>query len=144
MMHWNMARFAGALLPAINAVDPEGVEEAKTIVDGIPDRFRSAWLARMRGKLGIAGAFDGEGDLIDGLFEALERHGVDFTGFFRAPAALLRGDGDPLAALLPESEAMASWLADWCQRIEAQADATAAPPAWQRVGNPTASPAHSQ
>src|SRR3546814_19596347 len=84
MMHWNMARFAGALLPAINAVDPEGVEEAKTIVDVIPDRFRSAWLARMRGKLGIAGAFDGEGDLIDGLFAALERHGVDFTGFFRA------------------------------------------------------------
>src|SRR3546814_17072959 len=67
----------------------------------------------MRGKLGIAGAFDGEGDLIDGLFEALERHGVDFTGFFRALAALLRGDGAPLAALLPESEAMASWVADW-------------------------------
>src|SRR3546814_19369795 len=87
-----MARFAEALLPAINAVDPEGVEEAKTIVDGIPDRFRSAWLARMRGKLGIAGAFDGEGDLIDGLFEALERHGVDFTCFFRAVAALLRGE----------------------------------------------------
>src|SRR3546814_14784813 len=64
MMHCNMGRFAEALLPAINAVDPEGVEEAKTIVDGIPDRFRSAWLARMRGKLGIAGAFDGEGDLI--------------------------------------------------------------------------------
>src|SRR3546814_10187367 len=75
----------------------------------------------MRGKLGIAGAFDGEGDLIDGLFEALERHGVDFTGFFRALAALLRGDGAPLAALLPESEAMASWVADWWQRIEAEA-----------------------
>src|SRR3546814_11579033 len=50
MMHWNMARFAAALLPAINAVDPEGVEEATAIVDGIPDRFRSAGLARMRGK----------------------------------------------------------------------------------------------
>src|SRR3546814_4324095 len=75
----------------------------------------------MRGKLGIAGAFDGEGDLIDGLFEALERHGVDFTGFFRALAALLRGDGAPLTALLPESEAMDSWVADWWQRIEAEA-----------------------
>src|SRR3546814_4991360 len=91
-MHWNMARWAEALLPASNAVDPEGVEEAKTIVDGIPDRFRSAWLARMRGKLGIAGAFDGEGELIDGMFEALERDGVDVTGLFRAPAQLLRGD----------------------------------------------------
>src|SRR3546814_15043534 len=84
MMHWNMARFAEALLPAIHAVDPDGVEEAKAIVSRIPDRFRDAWLARMRGKLGIAEAFEGEGDLIDGLFEELERHGVDFTGFFRS------------------------------------------------------------
>src|SRR3546814_13132081 len=99
MMHWNMARFAEALLPAINAVDPEGVEEAKTIVDGIPDRFRSAWLARMRGQLGIAGAFDGEGDLIDGLLQALERHGVDFTGFFRPLDVLLLRRGPPPPAL---------------------------------------------
>src|SRR3546814_3943616 len=109
MMHWNMARFAEALLPAIHAVDPDGVEEAKAIVSRIPDRFRDAWLARMRGKLGIAEAFEGEGDLIDGLFEELERHGVDFTGFFRALAALLRGDGAPLTALLPQPEALAAW-----------------------------------
>src|SRR3546814_4000921 len=62
MMHWNMARFAEALLPAIHAVDPDGVEEAKAIVSRIPDRFRDAWLARMRGKLGLAEAFEGEGD----------------------------------------------------------------------------------
>src|SRR3546814_11080719 len=96
----------------------------------------------MRGKLGIAGAFDGEGDLIDGLFEALERHGVDFTGFFRALAALLRGDGAPLAALLPASEAMASWVADWWQRIEAEAAAPVARAAAMDAVNPPSLPRH--
>src|SRR3546814_20404444 len=107
MMHWNMARVAEARLPSINAVDPEGVEEAKTVVDGIPDGFRSAWPARMRGKLGIAGALDGEGDLIDGLFESLERQGVDFTAFFRALPALRRGDGSPPEGQFPDSGGLA-------------------------------------
>ena len=136
MMHWNMARFAEALLPAINVVDPAGVEEAKAIVDRIPARFRDLWLTRMRGKLGIAETFDGEGDLIDGLFEALEMHGVDFTGFFRALAVLLRGDGAPLAALLPEPEAMAAWVAGWWRQIEAEAADPVARAAAMDVVNP--------
>ena len=120
MMHWNMARFAEALLPAIHAVDETGVEEAKAIVARIPDLFRAAWLARMRAKLGFAHEREGEGDLIDALFAELERHGVDFTGFFRALAALLRGDGDPLAALLPGPDVMAPWIADWWRAIESE------------------------
>src|SRR3546814_19962836 len=80
-----MARFAEALLPAIHAADEGGVEEAKAVVARIPDLFRTAWLARMRAKLGLEEAFEGEGALVDALFAELERHAVDFTGFFRAP-----------------------------------------------------------
>ncbi|SNS28120.1 protein adenylyltransferase SelO [Sphingopyxis indica] len=118
IMHWNMARFAEALLPAIHAADEGGVEEAKAVVARIPDLFRTAWLARMRAKLGLEEAFEGEGALVDALFAELERHAVDFTGFFRALASLLRGDGGPLAALLPEPDAMAPWIADWWAAIE--------------------------
>src|SRR3546814_625363 len=113
-----MARFAEALLPAIHAADEGGVEEAKAVVARIPDLFRTAWLARMRAKLGLEEAFEGEGALVDALFAELERHAVDFTGFFRALASLLRGDGGPLAALLPEPDAMAPWIADWWGAIE--------------------------
>lgn len=118
MMHWNMARFAEALLPAIDAVDPGDVEKAKLLVDAIPALFRTAWLDRMRRKLGLGRADEGDGALIDGLFTELERLQVDFTGFFRGLAALLRGEAGPIEALLPEPDAMAPWIAGWWQQLE--------------------------
>lgn len=118
IMHWNMARFAEALLPAINAVDPAGIEAAKALVDAIPDRFRAIWLGRMRAKLGLVEADDRDADLVDTLFSELERHRVDFTSFFRALAMLLRGDGAPLESLLPAPGAMAPWIADWRAQLE--------------------------
>ena len=118
IMHWNMARFAEALLPAIHAVDPDGVERAKQLVDAIPERFRAEWHARMRAKLGLEGIADDDGALIDALFDRLEEHRIDFTSFFRALAMLLRGEGRALEGLLPASDAMAPWIAEWWERIE--------------------------
>lgn len=118
IMHWNMARFAEALLPAIHRVSPADVEAAKALVDAIPGRFRAAWHAQVRQKLGLAeGAYD-DAELIDSLFDELEKHSVDFTSFFRALAMLLRGEGTMMQALLPAPDAMAPWIADWWQRIE--------------------------
>lgn len=118
IMHWNMARFAEALLPAIHAVDPADVERAKALVDAIPERFRSLWFARMRAKLGLAQAEDSDVALIDTLFAELELHAIDFTSFFRALAQLLRGDASMLEALLPNADAMAPWIADWWAHLE--------------------------
>lgn len=118
ILHWNMARFAEALLPAIHAVDPAGVDAAKELVGAIPDRFRAIWFDRMRAKLGLGDASDQDADLIDSLFAALEEHRVDFTSFFRALATLLRGDGSTLEGLLPKPDAMAPWIADWWAQIE--------------------------
>lgn len=118
ILQWNMARLAEALLPAIHAVDPAGVEAAKAMVDAISDRFRQHWLERMRAKLGLASAHEADADLIDSLFDAMERHSIDFTNFFRALAMLLRGQAAPLEALLPEPEAMAPWIANWWAQLE--------------------------
>ena len=118
ILHWNMARLAEALLPAIHAVDPAGVEAAKELVGAIPDRFRTIWFDRMRAKLGLGEASDRDADLIDTLFAQLEQYSVDFTSFFRALAMLLRGDGSTLEALLPEPDAMAPWIAEWWALIE--------------------------
>ncbi len=120
IMHWNMARFAEALLPAIHAVDPAGIETAKEMVAAVPMRFREAWLARMRSKLGLGRSEAGEGALVDALFAELERHGVDFTRFFRALAMLLRGDAAMLEAMLPHPDAMAAWVADWWAMLEGE------------------------
>ncbi len=121
IMHWNMARFAEALLPAIHAVDPAGVEAAKVLVEAIPDRFRALWLDQMRAKLGLGQADAADGALLDSLFGELELHGVDYTSFFRALAQLLRGDGDMLQAILPDAEAMAPWIAHWWAQLEREA-----------------------
>ena len=118
IMHWNMARFAEALLPAIHAVDHDDVERAKQLVDAIPERFRAEWHARMRAKLGLEGIAADDGALIDALFDRLEEHRIDFTSFFRALAMLLRGEGRALEGLLPASDAMAPWIAEWWERIE--------------------------
>jgi uncharacterized protein YdiU (UPF0061 family) len=123
IMHWNMARFAEALLPAIHAVDPADVDRAKALVSEIPERFRTVWFDRMRAKLGLEQAADVDSDagLIDGVFAELEQHEVDFTAFFRSLAQLLRGDAAMLQKLLPDAEAMAPWIAEWWSRIEREA-----------------------
>ena len=119
--HWNMARFAEAMLPAIHAVDPADVDAAKASVDAIPARFRALWLAEMRAKLGLGKPHKDDDKLIDALFGELEQHSVDFTSFFRALAQLLRGDGEMLQSLLPDAEAMAPWIADWWAQLEREA-----------------------
>ena len=119
--HWNMARFAEAMLPAIHAVDPADVDAAKALVDAIPARFRAIWLGEMRTKLGLGRPHKADDKLIDALFGELEQHSVDFTSFFRALAQLLRGDGAMLQALLPDAEAMAPWIADWWAQLEREA-----------------------
>lgn len=119
--HWNMARFAEAILPAIHAVNPADVDAAKALVDAIPARFRAIWLDEMRAKLGLGQPHKDDEQLIDALFGELEQHAVDFTYFFRALAQLLRGDGDMLQSLLPDAEAMAPWIADWWSQLEREA-----------------------
>jgi len=123
IMHWNMARFAEALLPAIHAVDATDVEAAKALVTDVPGRFAAVWHARLRRKLGLFEAHDGDGALFDTLFAELERHQVDFTLFFRGLATMLRGDGAELEAQLPDPDAMAPWIADWWERLTHETDA---------------------
>ena len=118
ILHWNMARFAEALLPAIHRVSPADVDAAKALVDAIPSRFRAIWHKRVQLKLGLAYNETDDSELIDTLFDELEANRVDFTSFFRALAMLLRGDGAMLQSLLPTPDAMAPWIALWWDRIE--------------------------
>ena len=136
ILHWNMARFAEALLPAIHGVRAEDVEAAKALVDEVPARFAARWTARVRAKLGLERAEPGDDALIAALFDDMERHGVDFTLFFRALSALLRGDDAPLARLLPAPDAMADRVGGWRARIAREDDAPSARAAMMDAVNP--------
>lgn len=115
ILHWNMARLAEALLPAIHAVDAEGVEAAKALVDEVPQRFRMRWEKRLRAKLGLREVREGDRELFEALFETMESTSADFTGHFRKLAHILRGpdkfSGDALGA------EWHGWLERWRARL---------------------------
>jgi len=115
---WNLARFAGALLPLIPKEDLEAGLEVYGNV------YRESFSRALAQKLGLA-AFGEEGDeaLLAELFQVLNAVETDFTLFFRGLAAV-RADAlvapllpafyaDPDAAHLARLEA---WLRAWLAR----------------------------
>jgi uncharacterized protein YdiU (UPF0061 family) len=112
ILHWNMARLAEALLPSIHAVEEADVEAAKALANEVPQRFRTAWEAVLRAKLGLGEtAQDGDRELFETMFAILEEQAVDFTGYFRALGQYARGDQAALTA--HGGEAWRDWLTAW-------------------------------
>lgn len=118
ILHWNMARLAEALLPAIHGVNEADVEAAKQLADGVPARFRAQWARVLRAKLGLEEAREADIGLFENLLEQLEYVHGDFTGFFRALAKYLRGNDAALADF--GGAVWDSWLAGWLARLDAE------------------------
>jgi uncharacterized protein YdiU (UPF0061 family) len=81
---WDLARFAETLLPLIDTVPERAAEAATAVLEDFGARFKQAWLERMRAKLGLAVADEGDADLVQALLDVLQRTGADFTLSFRA------------------------------------------------------------
>ena len=113
ILHWNLARLAEALLPAITAVRAEDHEAAVALIAGVPERYYLAMLARMRAKLGLVSAQEGDQALVDALFAAMEGQEIDFTLFFRGLTDEVIGD----AAVDPATPGLAAWLDRWRERV---------------------------
>jgi uncharacterized protein YdiU (UPF0061 family) len=112
---WNLARFAEALLPLLADEEEAAVEVAVAALGELRPAYDAAWLAGMRGKLGLpAGLAD---DVVRGLAEELLAllHGshVDHTSFFRALASSARGDAEPSRSLFLDLPAFDGWAERW-------------------------------
>jgi len=133
---WNLARLAEAVLPLIRPDDLEAaVGPATAVVQQVPERFATHWLAVLRAKLGLAapaspeaGADDADRALAEAWLELLHRHQVDFTRGARALNAAVVGDLAPLQALLGEALQGADWQA-WLARWQARGAADGRPAA---------------
>lgn len=132
ILHWNLARLAEALLPAITAVRAEDQAAAVSLIEGVPGRYYPAMLAQMRAKLGLVAAQDGDQALVEALFAALESERTDFTRFFSALTADVAG-GDKVEAA---SADLAEWLTAWRTRADADSAAVAARCALMQAANP--------
>ena len=88
--HWNFS----ALANCFESLVPE--EFINQTLEQWPDIFQTAYLHKMRGKLGLQHAESGDDALIADLFAALQDGNVDFTLFFRHLAKISHAHGDPL------------------------------------------------
>ncbi len=84
---WNLAQLATCLLPQISPDQEHGIRLATESVHRFPPLYQAAWLRQFRAKLGLRTEEEGDAELIQGLLEAMEDGGADFTNVFAALGA---------------------------------------------------------
>ena len=105
---WNLARLGETLLPLIDANTDAAVEAATDALTSFVERYEGYWTSGMAAKLGLDAP---DRPLIQDLLALLHAQRVDFTQFFRALSAHLRGR--PARSLFTEPEAFDAWAARW-------------------------------
>jgi uncharacterized protein YdiU (UPF0061 family) len=117
---WNLARFAEALLGLLGPGTDAAREAATEVLTRYAECHRERWLAGMRAKLGLRGERERDGALVDDLAAVLQAGSVDYTSFFRALSAAVRGDDGPVCALFAEPSELQAWLVRWHARRAAE------------------------
>jgi uncharacterized protein YdiU (UPF0061 family) len=119
LARWNLARLAESLLPLIAENPEDALSLVQPIIEAAEGRFAGERRKRFAAKLGTAEADDA---LIDGFLAMLTAQGADFTGAFRALADLVRGNEEPLRALIGPDPRLDAWLQDWAVKRTATAE----------------------
>ena len=119
---WNLARFAETLLPLIDGDSEAATEKANGAVVDFARRFQDAWLAGLRRKIGLAGAEDEDGALVQGLLDLMQSDAVDWTGAFRRLGDCARGNDTPFRSLFGDRAAADRWLTSWRDRLSRDPD----------------------
>ncbi|MFT4243033.1 MAG: YdiU family protein [Acidovorax sp.] len=120
--YWNLHCLAQALLPLIG-----DDEQARAALEPYKTLFPAEFMARMRAKLGLAEARDGDGVLIDGILRLLAQGSVDYTIFWRRLShAVGSGDFEPVRDLFADRAAFDAWLLSYSELLVLSGRALAA------------------
>ncbi|MBS0450340.1 MAG: YdiU family protein [Proteobacteria bacterium] len=114
--YWNLFCLAQALLPLIEdqQVAVAALESYKTV---FPTEFES----RMRAKLGLAEAAEGDRELVNDLLRALAAEKVDWTIFWRRLSHHVGGEGQQTVRdLFIDHAAIDAWLPAYAERRSRQ------------------------
>lgn len=134
---WNLARLAEALLPLVDADDPQrAVAGATDVIDSFPALYDRHWLAGARAKLGLARSDDGDQALADDWLALLQSQAIDHTLAWRHLADAADGDGPKLQALFEDARPLHEWLARWRARAQAESSTPAQRAAAMRRASP--------
>jgi len=137
--HWNLGRFAQALLPLLGDDGDDAVAAAQGAIDTFPTRFQAAYHAGLRRKLGLAEEREGDRELAQDLLNVMAENKADFTLTFRrlsdAASAGPEADG-PVRSLFYNPSAFDVWVARWRQRLAQEVTTRADRRAAMRTVNP--------
>ena len=113
--HWNLVRFAQALLPLLGEEDA-ALKSAQEAINAYPEQFETAYHAGLRAKIGFSQTRDEDLPLIGELFRHMADGRADFTLAFRRLSDCVLGDDDPFYSLFDNAAAVKVWLAKWRER----------------------------
>jgi uncharacterized protein YdiU (UPF0061 family) len=135
---WNLARFAETLLLLIDPVPEKAIGLATEVVQPFIAQFDSRILERMRRKIGLSSAMEGDADLIKRLLAAMQHSQADFTLTFRrlALAAESPGEQTALRELFTAGSDIDRWLRDWQERLRCDPQSVAERVLRMRAINP--------
>jgi len=135
--HWNLACFAQALVPLLDADADAAVAAAQEVIDTFPTHFAEAHFAGLRAKLGLSEAHDGDDALARDLLQLMTEAGADFTNTFRALVeAAAADDPAPARAQFADPAGFDDWAERWRRRLAAEATDPATRVATMRRANP--------
>jgi uncharacterized protein YdiU (UPF0061 family) len=112
--HWNLVRFAQALLPLLGENEQAALASAQEAINAYPGRFEAAYFAGLCLKVGFAQKREGDLELIGELFRHMADGRADFTLTFRH---LSDGHDEKLRALFDNAAALDVWLGKWRARL---------------------------
>lgn len=115
IMLWNLARFAGALLPLIHSTREHAIKLAEEALARFPYHYERAFYSGFRSKLGLIEREESDIRLITDLLDLMAKTSADFTQTFRNLSSRMDRTGD-----VPSSD-FELWIARWLERLEREA-----------------------
>lgn len=128
---WNLARFAEALLPLIDADQKIAIAAATEVLEEFPAVFERYWLAGMRAKLGLRTEEEADAELVQSLLGWMHKSHADFTNTFRDLSSELAPPGGKY-----DDADFRAWHARWQERLAREGQSPAAAAALMRSVNP--------
>ena len=113
IIHWNLIRFAEALVPLINDNQEKAVLEVSEVLKSFSEIYNNGWIKMMKAKLGFYEDRDGDEVLINDLLSWMQLHKADYTNTFcKLMGKVFANDK------VFENEDFLKWYQRWIQRIK--------------------------
>ena len=110
---WNLTRLAECLLPLLDNDEAA----AKASLEGFAPRFRAAYGAGLRRKIGLRTEREGDEDLVQSLLGLMAADKADFTLTFRWLCDAAEGRDAAVRGLFGDDAGFAAWLERWRVRL---------------------------